>query len=78
MENVVNPPKNPEINKYLIFSEGDQCNAIISVNNPIRKQPTIFTNIMGKGIPPMTVLGNIFPIATRAIAPIAPPNPIVI
>lgn len=73
-ENVVNPPRNPEIKKYLTLSETEQCKVIISVNRPITKHPRTLTNRIGSGMP-QSMFGNNFPIAIRDIAPNAPPRP---
>ncbi|MEM6338724.1 MAG: hypothetical protein AAF673_02205 [Pseudomonadota bacterium] len=73
-ENVVNPPRNPDIKKYLTLSETVQCRVIISVNRPITKDPTTLTNKIGSGMP-KSMFGNSFPMAIRDIAPNAPPRP---
>lgn len=74
-ENVVNPPRNPEIKKHLTLYETVQCIVIISVNRPITKHPRTLTNKIGRGMP-QSIFGNSFAMAIRDIAPNAPPRPI--
>jgi len=73
-ENVVKPPRNPGIRKYLMLSAADQCKFINSDNIPIVKHPKRLIIIICNGIP-ITDEGKIVDKATRNIEPNAPPRP---
>lgn len=74
-EKVVNPPKNPDIQKYFTLSDGDQCKDTIAVNRPMMKHPRTLINNVGIGILNM-VVGNSLLRNKRVIDPNAPPNPV--